>query len=238
MSVKPRGVLTASLHEAILTIIGTDDKLKWAKLSRLDIQEDLEPSKQKALAILREVNTQLVNSEQAWCMPRPGHYQLQDCPDKNLLISMFSDNHPRITSIAELKLETVISEYGDMNLQSRIDVCNWCRRFMLNKSGVFTGIEANVTVGGGIYQDDKYESTTASAGYSNPDLEKAMANLRRAIVEMPAPTPSGSGDMVGRMSVGNGVIKTIRGLPYDPKNLDHRKLAAQKGYDPDTGKKK
>lgn len=241
MSVVSYGALTPQFFETLKKELNPDpptEDLKWADLSRAEIIATLGISKDKAVEILLEINSQLVSGK-AWVYIRPGLYEEQECPNKDLLISMLNTNRPRFKDFdnEKFKADDLVAEYGTDDLAEKIAVVNWCRSFTANK-GVFIALQADVNTG--------VPFTMPSA---HAAAMKRVANMPKPKSPTPPkpPTPpltatdssiSTSGDMVGRIHAENGVIITIGGELYNPKNPAHRKLASQKGYDPETGKKK
>lgn len=235
MPVVTRGVLTPQYFASLKKELNPDlptEELMWADLSRAEIVTTLQISKVDAVKILLEINRQLVDGE-AWIFIRPGLYEERECPDRDLLISMLNTNRPRFKDFdnEKFKVDDLAAEYGATDLAEKIAVINWCRSFIANK-GVFIALQADVNTGVPFTMPPAHAA--AMDRVANMPKPKAPTS--------PTPPSDGtkttvnvSGDLTGRMSVEDGVIMTIGGKPYDFKNPDHRKLAEQKGYNPDTG---
>lgn len=262
MPIKASGVLTKEHLEKLQAAIkfenGDTEAARWANLGWIAIKTELGlKTKDEAVVILIEINTQLIQTEKATYLKEPGLWGQRDCPDKALLISMLNSNRPRILNFIDPKgfnLSKLKEEYGEKNLQAMCDVVNWCRELVNGENGRIK-IEGNVTFGG-TYAPQDLHTTEEPASASKVQMPPAHAAAMRRVANMPkpkAPTPptppkrptppssatdsstSTSGDLVGRIHAEDGVIITIGGKPYDSKNSAHRKLAEQNGYNPNTG---
>lgn len=229
MPVVSYGALTPQFFETLKKELNPDpptEDLKWADLSRAEIIATLGISKDKAVEILLEINSQLVSGK-AWVYIRPGLYEEQECPNKDLLISMLNTNRPRFKDFdnEKFKADDLVAEYGTDDLAEKIAVVNWCRSFTANK-GVFIALQADVNTG---------------VPFTMPS---AHAAAMKRVANMPKPTPptrptppSGTGgktvninhDIAGRSNNGKktgsgGVNIGSDGVPRDgdgnPIDLD------------------
>lgn len=237
MPVVSQGSLKPAYFAALEKLLKTETDLSWASLSwsKIKFELDLE-TKIEALKIVHEINVQLIDTEQAWYLVRPGRYERYECPHKDLLISMFNDDYGRIKAFGDPEtfgLEQIKTKYSNKDPKKVIEVVNWCRHFIAGKDGVFIALNADVTVGGTITHGDKIDSTTTNAGASN--MPPAHAAAMNRVKNMPKPTPpkppnvpSGAGktinaqEIVGRSNQGKrkgsgGVNIGSDGVPRDGK---------------------
>lgn len=214
----PSGKLTAQVIEELAKFFdtaGPTEEIRWGLFGEEDIKDFGEVRRADCLEVLTLINLQLAKTKAYIGGKKPTR---ELCPHPDLLKVMI-EKKVSIRNLADLeyKKEDILKDFSQYDLVKVVEVINWCRRFFTDPTmSVFISLETDLFVGGKIYPGDSHGPSTTNAGATD-----SITNT--------------SGDMVGRIHAEDGVIITIGGKPYNSKNPDHRKLAAKKGYDPNTG---